>query len=109
MAVTVDFLIGATTRRPWAVYAVAHRYLVNGDLIPDPDVEFYVVDDPGRPGTKAVYPIAIDHGPLGYHCYVDVDHAGRLTLSSARGQAELARFCDVWMKNIAAQQHLDLR
>ena len=109
MAVTVDFLIGASTSRPWAVYAIAHRYLANGDLVPDPDVEFYVADDPGQPGAKAVYPIAIDHGPLGYHCYVDVDGAGQLTLSSARGQAELARFCDVWMKNIAAQQRLEVR
>lgn len=109
MAVTVDFLIGASTSRPWAVYAIAHRYLANGDLVPDPDVEFYVVDDPGRPGAKTVYPIAIDHGPLGYHCYVDVDSAGQLTLSTARGQADLARFCDVWMKNIAAQQRLGVR
>ena len=109
MAVTVDFLIGASTRRPWAVYAIAHRYLANGDLVPDPDVEFYVADDPGQPGAKAVYPIAIDHGPLGYHCYVDVDSAGQLTLSTARGQAGLARFCDVWMKNIAAQQRLEVR
>ena len=54
MAVTVDYLIGASTNRPWAVYAIAHRYLANGDLVPDPDVEFYVVDDPGQPGAKAV-------------------------------------------------------
>ena len=109
MAVTVDFLIGASASRPWAVYAIAHRYLANGDLVPDPDVEFYVVDDPRQPGSKAVYPIAIDHGLLGYHCYLDVDSAGQLTLLNARGQEDLTRFCDVWMKNIADQQRLEVR
>jgi len=109
MAVSVDFLIGATGRRSWGLYAVAHRYLANGDLIPDPDVEFYVIDQPGRPGVMAVYPIAIDHGPLGYHRYAAVESSGEPTLLNRRGQADLARFCDVWMRNIASQQRLEVR
>ena len=112
MAVSVDFLVGEELRTvsgpPWALYAVAHYYRANGDLIPDPDVEFYVVDDPALPGVKAVYPIAIDHGPLGYHRYAELDGAGHLSRMVPRGQADLARFCDVWMKNIAAQQGLVL-
>jgi hypothetical protein len=51
MAVSIDFLMGAGGGRSWALYAIAHRYLANGDLIPDPDVEFYVVDDPTQPGV----------------------------------------------------------
>ena len=43
MAVSVDFLVGEELRTPsgpaWALYAIAHNYLANGDLIPDPDVE----------------------------------------------------------------------
>ena len=113
MAVSVDFLVGEEVRTPsgppWALYAVAHYYLANGDLIPDPDVEFYVVDDPARPGAKAVYPIAIDHGPLGYHRYADLGRTGQLANLRPPGQADLARFCDVWMKNIATQQRLDVR
>ena len=113
MAVSVDFLVGEELRTasgsPWALYAVAHHHLTNGDLVPDPDVEFYVVDDPARPGEKAVYPIAIDHGPLGYHRYADLVRTGQLSNFRGRGQADLARFCDVWMKNIAAQQRLEVR
>jgi hypothetical protein len=113
MAVSVDFLVGEQLRTasgpPWALYAIAHNYLANGDLIPDPDVEFYVVDDPDRPTAKAVYPIAIDHGPLGYHRYADLVRTGQLSNIRAAGQGELARFCDVWMKNIAAQQRLEVR
>ncbi len=109
MAVSVDFLMGRSGGRSWALYAIAHRYLTNGDLVPDPDVELYVVDDPGQPGAKAVYPTAIDHGPLAYHRYVLVDSLGEPTLLVAHGQADLARFCDVWMRNIAAQQRLEVR
>ena len=113
MAVSVDFLVGEELRTvsgpPWALYAVSHHYLANGDLIPDPDVEFYVVDDPDRPAEKAVYPIAIDHGPLGYHRYADLVRTGQLSNIRSAGQGELARFCDVGMKNIAAQQRLEVR
>ena len=106
MAVSVDYLQGDS--RHGALYAVAHRYEVNGDLVPDPDVEFYVVDDPLRPGEQFVYPTAIDHGPVGYYRYVHFDSVGHLARASIRGQAGLARFCDDWMRNIAAQQRLVL-
>jgi hypothetical protein len=109
MAVSVDFLVGEELPTPgglpWALYAVAHYYRANGDLVPDPDVEFYLVDDITRPGAKAVYPIAIDHGPLGYHRYAQLEGPGHLSAVS-RGQAELSHFCDVWMRNIASQQGL---
>lgn len=106
MAVSVDHL--GRDSRGGALYAVAHRYQVNGDLVPDPDVEFYVVDDPTQPGTKAIYPTAIDHGPLGYYRHVHFDSAGQPARIASRGQAALATFCDGWMRNLAAQQGLVL-
>jgi hypothetical protein len=111
MAVSIDCLGGQQVsrdgERDWALYAVAHRYEVNGDLVSDPDVEFYVVEDPAKPGTRAVYPTAIDHGPLGYHRYVHLDSAGHPARIIPRDQADLARFCDLWMRNIASQQGLE--
>jgi hypothetical protein len=105
MAVSIDHL----GRSPsGSLYAIAHRYEANGDLVPDPDVEFYVVDAPSNPETKVVYPTAIDHGLLGYHRYVEFDSAGRPIRVSSHRQASLARFCDGWMKNIASQQRLVL-
>jgi hypothetical protein len=112
MAVSIDCLArdqrdldGAGGR---ALYAIAHRYEANGDLIPDPDVEFYVVRDADAPGGQAVYPAAIDHGPLGYYRYIHFDTAGRPARILPRGQADLTRFCDAWMRNIAFQQRLDI-
>ena len=107
MSVSVDCL--AADDRGGALYALAHRYEVNGDLVSDPDVEFYVVADDEQSGGRAVYPTAVDHGSLGYRRYVDFDAAGRPATADRRGQADLARFCDGWMRNIAAQQRLVLR
>jgi hypothetical protein len=105
MAVSIDHL----GRSSWgSLYAIAHRYEVNGDLVPDPDVEFYVVDLPSKPGAKAVYPTAIDHGLLGYHRHVHFNSDGRPIRISSQRQASLATFCDGWMKAIAAQQRLVL-
>jgi hypothetical protein len=106
MAVSVDHL--ARDSRGGSLYAVAHRYEANGDLVPDPDVEFYVVDDPAQPGDKAIYPTAIDHGPLGYYRHVRFDCAGQPARVACRGQAALAAFCDDWMRDIARQQGLVL-
>ncbi len=112
MVVSVDYLVGGrvapTGTRDGSLYAVAHRYEVNGDLVPDPDVEFYVVDDPVEPARKAVYPTAIDHGPLGYRRHVHFDSTGQPVRVASRGQVDLAIFCDLWMTNIAIQQGLVL-
>jgi hypothetical protein len=105
MAVSVDHLYRCGAG---SLYAVAHRYEVNGDLVPDPDVEFYVVADASQPVGIAVYPTGIDHGPLGYHRYVHFDSEGAPGRVSRRGQASLATFCDGWMSNIAEQQGMVL-
>jgi hypothetical protein len=106
MAVSIDCLVGGP-KGP-SLYAVAHRYELNGDLVPDPDVEFYVVDDPQCPGARAIYPTAIDHGALGYYRHVHLDGSLQPVRVASKGQAALARFCDEWMSNIAAQQRLVL-
>ncbi|HVV49890.1 MAG TPA: hypothetical protein VHO06_09540 [Polyangia bacterium] len=114
MPVSVDCLTrerkGADGADAGGLYAVAHRFEVNGDLVPDPDVEFYVVADPTDPLGRAVYPTAIDHPPpFGYRRYVDFGSDGMPQAVNRRGQADLARFCDGWMKNIAQQQGIKVR
>ena len=46
---------------------------------------------------------------LGYHRYAQLERSGQLSPTLARGQEDLARFCDAWMRNIAAQQGLEVR
>ncbi len=93
-----------------ALYAVAHRFESNGDLVPDPDVEFFVVPDAADPLGRAVYPTAIDHPPpFGYRRYVEFGSDGLPDAINRRGQADLAAFCDAWMRNIRQQQGLVLR
>ena len=102
MPVTVDCLRVA---RSGSLYAVAHRFEQNGDLCPDPDVEFLVTDDPLQPGAKAVYPTAIDQ-TFGYRRYVELDVDGNPVRLNRAGQADLASFCTMWMRNIKGQQGL---
>ncbi len=102
MAVSVDFLSetkvsGATVR----MYAVAHRFEMNGDLVPDPDVEFFVVMPDG--GGPVVYPTAIDQA-MGYRRHVRFEKGPLPTHLNKRGQADLAVFCGTWFKNIRQQQ-----
>lgn len=59
MAVSIDCLVGEEpggSAIGWALYAIAHRYEVNGDLVSDPDVACYVANDPARSEAVAVYP-----------------------------------------------------
>lgn len=105
MAVSVDCL----AQRPHPVvpgctiglYAVAHRYKSNGDLVADPDVEFLVFKYPS--GDTEVYPTSIDHG-LGYRRYVICDENHLPQREHRKLQTDLATFCGTWMSNIRSQQ-----
>jgi hypothetical protein len=94
MPVSIDFLQqNADGSR---MYAIAHRFEQNGDLCPDPDVEFYVVGD-------MIAPTAIDQ-VLGYRRSVEFDEQGKPARWNQSSQADLTRFCNMWMKNIRLQQ-----
>jgi len=91
------------------IYSLAHYYEMNGDLVPDPDAEFLVVRGTRSGGeVVGIYPVAIDQGPLGYRRYAQPEGGGRVRVT-ARGQAELAEFCNQWMSNVADQQQLLVR
>lgn len=69
--------------------AVAHYYEQNGDLCPDPDVEFLITPQGWAPTA-----IRYAFGDASY-----VDNPG--------GQAELAQFCETWASNIEHQGYLE--
>ena len=107
MAVSID-LLQRHHHGPagtYELYAVAHRYELNGDLVPDPDVEFLAVRD-HTGAVAAVYPLAIDHGMGRYrrHAWLKADLTPDRLAPAA--QKDLATFCSVWFKNIKEQQGL---
>lgn len=98
MAVSVEVLRARTGRK---LVSIAHRHEVNGDLVADPDVEFLVVDLGGL-GTKA-YPTAINHGSGAQEVAI-LDAALNPTGIRPRAQADVAAFCNMWLRNIKHQQ-----
>jgi hypothetical protein len=88
MPVSIDRLTRQT-------FALAHNRIQNGDLIADPDMEFFV----SRSGL--VYPVAIQQGALG--TYYRVVEDGRVKTSQ---NADQANFANTWLRNIEEQQDL---
>jgi hypothetical protein len=81
--------------------AVAHNYVSNGDLIPDPDMTF-------RRDGGLWYAISIQHS-TGHHVQaVNFDENGKPKSYNKAQQADLTSFANQWMKNIIAQQELKL-
>lgn len=73
---------------------IAHYFVQNGDLIPDPDMEFEIVD--GR-----WVPAAIQHSSGAYRRCVTYANGNRLV--DLRQQRDQAAFSDLWAQNLLSQ------
>jgi hypothetical protein len=82
--------------------SVAHYFEMNGDLVPDPDIVFFVQD------SGEWCPIGI-HQPLGgWRSYVKMTADGTdIEEYEEFGQADLADFAEIWAQNIADQGWLE--
>lgn len=94
MAVVVEHL---EQREIGSLYSVAHYFEQNGDLVADPDVVFL------RRGHGLWTPVSIQAPLGGYRVVVRIREDGRVEVDG-RGQRELVRYANMWMKNVAAQQ-----
>jgi hypothetical protein len=74
---------------------LAHYYEQNGDLVPDPDMEFLLSED-------GWYPVAIQHATGHYSRCVHEDEAGKV-LVNVRERLDQKRFADLWAGNLLAQ------
>ena len=74
-------------------YAITHYFEQNGDLLPDPDIEFYLQDD-------GLYPLAIQD-PLHYARVGSVE-SGKLNIDKS-DMVDLINFCDFWFTNLKNQ------
>ena len=99
MAACVE-IIGRTGLGP--LVSVAHYYEQNGDLMRDPDVVFLIGAD------QHIYPISFRQDGLGIDqeaAYVE-DGVWKVR---TKMQAEITRFCNMWMRNIDDQQNIGVK
>ena len=80
-------------------YSVSHYYEANGDLVPDPDMEFY------RAETGAWFPVAITMSS-GYRSVALKIEDGKIKSYVPSALVELCSFTTMWMRNIRSQQGL---
>jgi hypothetical protein len=97
MAVSIDRL---TERH----YSIAHNFILNGDVMADPDMTFFKAED-GK-----VYACTFQQDSLAvYRIGLDITPEGVIEHENAREQREQAEFANGWMRNIADQQQLPCR
>lgn len=77
-------------------YSVAHYFEQNGDLIPDPDVEFIKQDG-------SWFPVAITQ-PMSYSRPVDIDEHGRVVAYRRNAYGDLRYFAGFLLRNMKRQQ-----
>ena len=83
------------------IFAIAHRYEQNGDLMSDPDMTFIVGNGTG------VFPITFQQDSIGlYQDAVQWGDGGEITGYRRRLQRDLTTFANQWMRNIGEQQRL---
>jgi len=80
------------------LYSVAHYYEQNGDLVADPDVEFY------KAPTGAWLPVSIQQS-WGHQQAIEFED-GQPARYYPRRVRDLCSFTTTWMKNIKFQQDL---
>jgi hypothetical protein len=85
---------------PFALYSFAHYYEQNGDMMRDPDIT--MIDTPA-----GLIPISYRQDGLGINnTYVAYDDRGVITGFMPKAQADLAKFCTDWARNLKDQQGL---
>jgi hypothetical protein len=78
--------------------SVVHYFEQNGDLVPDPDIVFYIDED-------GWYPVEFQN-QLKYQRLAKFDDNGNLVVENKQ-QRDVASFCATWAKNIIYQGWLE--
>lgn len=91
------------------IISVAHYYEQYGDLMADPEMTFLESQNPAT-GKTIYYPMSFtQHGSIAmYRESVTIGENGQIQGYRPRMQADQASFANQWMKNIKAQQGLEL-
>ena len=82
--------------------SVAHYFEMNGDLVAEPDIVFFV-DFSG-----AWFPLSISQSLTGWREYAELDDAGiAIARYKPQAQKDLAEFAELWAQNIRDQGWLE--
>lgn len=81
-----------------SLFSVAHYYESQNGLVPDPDVTFL------RRRDGSWTPISYQDS-LAYRVVARLGDDGRVEVNE-RGQRELVRFANMWLRNVATQQNV---
>jgi len=82
--------------------SVAHYYEMNGDLVPDPDIVFFI----SKEGAWSAISITDAFGQ--WRSYVKLSDEGQsVAFYDQRGQADLADFAEIWAQNLKDQKWLE--
>ena len=101
MAVNVDRL---ETIDAGQMFAVAHNFIMNGDVMADPDMGFLQATDPR--GNHMYFPTHYQLDSLGMYQASAEFEDGKLRGIRPRLQREHTSFANLWMRNIKVQQQL---
>lgn len=96
MAVHVEHLYDT---KNYKIYSLAHYYIQNGDMVPDPDMTFYVCEN--DMGTFVV-PMSYQDS-FGYQESVMMNKEGNISFHP-KLQSQHNVFANKWIKNIKDQQ-----
>jgi hypothetical protein len=82
--------------------SVAHYFEMNGDLVAEPDIVFFV------DFTEAWFPISISQSLTGWREYAELNDAGTAVVRYRhQAQKGLAEFAEMWAQNIKDQGWLE--
>ncbi len=89
--------------------SVAHYYEQNGELIADPEIQFFTgVADPQHSGQQLWVPVAIQQVRGGYQRVAELNAEGtRIVRLNAAAQANVAVFANSWARSIRHQGWLE--
>ncbi len=85
--------------RPASIYAMAHYFEMNGDLVPDPDMTFIALKEQ----PEKIYPATFQNA-IKYTDAIYTDDKRGVWRINEMLQHDLAHFANIWLKNIKEQQ-----
>jgi len=104
MPVSIDFIADTPKGK---MYAIAHNFIQNGDVMADPDMQFIVLST--LPGFVQIMPMTYQLDNLGIFTEAAYFDEKNRIIIHLKSQADITTFANTWMKNIKEQKGIDIK